>query len=373
MTLPAHLQKYQAPDIAVDLAKNLGSAMPPHVSIGGGRFTLIDASNAEIPVPTFDPAIGVYLDAVIIGSNPHKSRVYFSGQYDPNAEGVRPDCFSDNGVAPSTAASSPQSPTCAACPQAVWGSKISAQGKKIPACSEKQKVALLIPGMQTLFLLAVPPNSHSYLSEYVQKAMGSQVNIADVITRISFVPGIQGTLTFKAQGYIDEPTAVLRQAAYAEKKIDALVGKNDVPTDGGIGTGTGPDGPGRASPANRSAAGTTGPFRYGARCADYPGCGLPQSRPLSLRRYPFLNHNRPAGDAAQRLKCRRPMGVAERGNLHQRPRQPRRLHFRSSERRPKQIRVISVSRNRHRPIRSSPACSTIFSVSRADRCACRNG
>ena len=207
--------------------------MPPHVSIGGGRFTLIDASNAEIPVPTFDPAIGVYLDAVIIGSNPHKSRVYFSGQYDPNAEGVRPDCFSDNGVAPSTAASSPQSPTCAACPQAVWGSKISAQGKKIPACSEKQKVALLIPGMQTLFLLAVPPNSHSYLSEYVQKAMGSQVNIADVITRISFVPGIQGTLTFKAQGYIDEPTAVLRQAAYAEKKIDALVGKNDVPRTAG--------------------------------------------------------------------------------------------------------------------------------------------
>ena len=233
MTLPAHLQRYQAPDVAADLAKNLGSAMPPHVSIGGGRFTLIDASNAEIPVPTFDPAIGVYLDAVIIGSNPHKSRVYFSGQYDPNAEGVRPDCFSDNGVAPSTAASSPQSPTCAACPQAVWGSKISAQGKKIPACSEKQKVALLIPGMQTLFLLAVPPNSHSYLSEYVQKAMGSQVNIADVITRISFVPGIQGTLTFKAQGYIDEPTAVLRQAAYAEKKIDALVGKNDVPRTAG--------------------------------------------------------------------------------------------------------------------------------------------
>jgi len=66
MTLPAHLQRYQAPDVAADLAKNLGSAMPPHVSIGGGRFTLIDASNAEIPVPTFDPQLGPYLDACIV-------------------------------------------------------------------------------------------------------------------------------------------------------------------------------------------------------------------------------------------------------------------------------------------------------------------
>jgi hypothetical protein len=39
---------------------------------------------------------------------------------------------------------------------------------------------------------------------------------------------VQGTLQFKAISYIDEPTAQLRQAAYAEKKTDALVGRNDV-------------------------------------------------------------------------------------------------------------------------------------------------
>jgi len=225
--LPAHLQQYKTPDIAGALSANLGSAMPPHVSIGGGRFTLIDAGNNEIPVPTFDPAIGVYLDAAIIDVNPVMSRIYFAGQFDPSMDGVRPDCFSDNGIGPSVSANSPQAPTCAICPRAEW-TKVNANGKKVPWCSQKQKIALLIPGFPTLFLLAVPPNSHSYLREYVEKCKGNGVNMADLITRIFFVPGVQGTLQFQATQYIDVPTAQLRQAAYAEKKTDALVGRNDV-------------------------------------------------------------------------------------------------------------------------------------------------
>jgi hypothetical protein len=226
--LPSYLQQYQAPDVGAYLSCNLGSAMPPHVSIESNRFTLIDASNNEIPVPTFDPQIGVYLDAAIIDVNQAMSRMYYARPYDPSQAASPPDCWSDNGVAPSIGASSPQSPTCAACPQAVWGSKVNPNGKKVPACSQKQKVALLIPGFNTLFMLAVPPNSHSYMREYVEKCRGSQINMANLITRISFVPGIQGTLQFQPVTYINEETAKLRQAAYAEKKTDALVGRNDV-------------------------------------------------------------------------------------------------------------------------------------------------
>jgi len=227
MTLPAHLQNLQTPDIGGVLSANLGSAMPPHVSIGGGRFTLIDASNNEIPVPTFDPVIGVYLDAAIIDVNPVMSRIYFEGNYDANAEGVRPACFSDNGVGPSISSSTPQAPTCAACPRSEW-TKVNANGKKVPWCTQKQKVALLIPGFDVLFLLAVPPNSHGPMREYVERCKGNGVNMANLITRISFVPGVQGTLQFAPVAYIDAPTAELRQKAYAEKKTDALVGRNDV-------------------------------------------------------------------------------------------------------------------------------------------------
>lgn len=234
--LPSYLQQYQAPDINTSLSQNLGSAMPPHVSIGGGRFTLIDAANNEIPGAWFDQKIGVYIDACIADVNNVKSRIYFAGAYDSDAEGVRPDCFSDNGIAPSTVASNPQAPSCQpdvtgqhGCRWAVWGSKINPNGKKVPACSEKQKVALLIPGYDMLFLLAIPPNSHGPLREYVELCKAHGMNMANLITRISFVPGVQGTLQFHAVSYIDEPLAKLRQAAYAEKKTDSIVGRNDVP------------------------------------------------------------------------------------------------------------------------------------------------
>src|SRR6266851_2469718 len=225
MTLPAHLQNLQTPDIGGVLSANLGSAMPPHVSIEGNRFTLIDASNNEIPVPTFDPVIGVYLDAAIIDVNAVMSRIYFASNYDKAAKGTRPDCFSDNGVGPSISASSPQASTCAACPRSEW-TKVNANGNKVPWCTHKQKIALLIPGFDVLFMLAVPPNSHGPMREYVERCKGNGVNMANLITRMSFIS--QGTLQFAPMSYIDAPTAELRQKAYVEKKTDVLVGRNDV-------------------------------------------------------------------------------------------------------------------------------------------------
>ena len=234
--LPAHLQRFQARDVGATLSHNLGTAAPPYVSIAGNRFTLIDAAGNEQPVPTFDPQIGVYLDAVIIDANEHLSRTYYAQKYDPSAATFNPpDCWSDNGTAPSISCSSPQARSCTpdpegihGCKWAVWGSATSAQGKAVPACQQLQKLALLIPGSATLFLLRVPPNSHKHLRAYQETCKGSGVMVADVITRIYFDQSTQGTLLFKGVNYIDEPTAVLRQAAYTEKKTDTLVGRTDV-------------------------------------------------------------------------------------------------------------------------------------------------
>ena len=159
-------------------------------------------------------------------------RIYFSRQLRPWRRGqVRPDCYSDNGIGPSTGASSPQAPTCAACPRSEW-TKINANGKKVPWCTQKYKIALLIPGFQTLFLLAVPPNSHGPLREYLATCQGNGVQPNNLVTRMWFVS--QGTLGWMprpggpAMAYIDEATAKLRQAAYNERKTDSLVGRNDV-------------------------------------------------------------------------------------------------------------------------------------------------
>jgi len=229
--LPAHLQQYEIRDIAEAAVANLGAAMPPHINIGNGRFTLVDAAGNEIPCPTFDPQLGPYLDACIVDVADVKSRIYYEGAYDSTAEGKRPVCYSDNGIGPSTGSSIPQAPTCAACPRSEW-TKINANGNKVPWCTEKYKVALLIPGFPTLFMLAVPPASHGPLREYLATCKGNGVNAANLITRMWFTS--QGVLGFMprpggpAMAYIDETVAKLRQEAYAQKRTDALVGRNDV-------------------------------------------------------------------------------------------------------------------------------------------------
>jgi hypothetical protein len=228
--LPAHLQKYQARDIGTTALANLGSSMPPHVSIGNNRFTLIDAANNEIPVPTFDPRLGPYLDAAIIDVADVMSRIFYDGPYDSTAEGKRPDCFSDNGIGPSMSASAPQAPTCAACPKSEW-TKVNPNGNKVPWCTQKYKVALVIPGFDTVFLLAVPPASHGPLREYMATCKGNNALASNLITRISFAK--QGILQFQPLSWIDEAVAQLRERAYAEKKTDSLVGRLDMPRPAG--------------------------------------------------------------------------------------------------------------------------------------------
>ena len=125
--LPAFLQNRQSKALATELSANLGAGSPPYISIMGNRFTLIDSAGDEEPVQTYSPQIGPYLDCVLIDAGKHISKIFYDKPFDPNATQYEaPVCWSDNGVGPSRNAAKPQSPTCAACPNAVWRSKVSA-------------------------------------------------------------------------------------------------------------------------------------------------------------------------------------------------------------------------------------------------------
>ena len=100
----------------------LGSAAPPYVSTKGGAFTLIDSTGNEKPIETR------YLDCVMIdmqipGEGGPKVERVFWGLDDKNqprgydeGSSLPPECFSDNGIGASAAATSPQSASCQACP-----------------------------------------------------------------------------------------------------------------------------------------------------------------------------------------------------------------------------------------------------------------
>jgi hypothetical protein len=232
--LPDYLKNRPGPRLTDRLGDSLGMGAPPSVSIAGGRFTLVDPAGSEQPVTT--AANGVpYLDAVVIDSLERISKIYYDHGYDPSQPGGPPTCFSDNGIAPSRNASHPQSSTCASCEKGAWGSATSrVTGKGIKACSDYQKLALMVPGLAGIYLLRVPPNTLRNMREYNAKFKGSEFDVSDVVTRISFEKDVLGTLTFAAVSMIDQGMAEHRNDALAKKMTDQLVGRTDQPIRGSI-------------------------------------------------------------------------------------------------------------------------------------------
>lgn len=200
LQLPAHLQG-RAPALS-NLTGGLGSAQPPTISRKGMRFTLMSA-NGDVH-GTIAPSLTC--DIVIVGGNPHASKVYYENDWDPN-DTTAPDCFSDNGESPSANAAKPQSEFCANCPQNVWGSKISRMsGKKIQACATHKKISCIVIGDNTgtVYLLSIPPASLSNWRGYIKMLEGQGVSAEQVITRVSFSNDEQGVLEFAAASFITE-------------------------------------------------------------------------------------------------------------------------------------------------------------------------
>ena len=229
----------------------LGSAAPPYISTKGGAFTLIDSTGNEKPIETR------YLDCVMIDmqipgeGGPKVERVFWGLDaknhprgYDEGSS-LPPECFSDNGIGASAAATSPQSASCQACPmnRFDWVSKRDAT-KRTKACHVTKKIAV-IPMHEyekgqyeaiheAAFVLRVPVMSHKNLADYGLRFKGQAFDLTQVVTRISFVHGEVGVLTFDGVAKIDADTDKLIDTILESKVTDALVGRGDVPWRGAL-------------------------------------------------------------------------------------------------------------------------------------------
>lgn len=238
-TLPAFMQNYQGRGLAQALHDTIGSGAPPTLSIEGGRFSLHDGGEPEM-VGAFDPKIGVYVDVVIIDHNPKKSKTYFGRdatgalkKFDP-ANPSPPVCFSDNGIGPSTQAGEPQALTCASCPQNVMGSAVSLKGKPAQACRDSIKMAVVLPQYpEEAWLLRVPPNSFKHLRALTDQCAKAKAELEQVVTRIYFEQGVQGTLMFAAMDFVrDEALFKSIAGMIAAKATDGILGRLDRPREG---------------------------------------------------------------------------------------------------------------------------------------------
>jgi hypothetical protein len=209
-------QSMQDRAISAALLSDLGPGMHPRISIRGGQFALTDAGGQRYGAPVILQSTKegqkMIMLAIIIGSNAKKSRIFYENAYDPDSPGP-PDCYSDNGLAPSANASNPQARTCAECNWSKWGSDTSAlTGKKTKACDEKKKLGIIVVNDTSglSYELQIPPATLKNMAVYANMLQSftppgesRKADISDFITAISFVPGQTGILEFAPFAWIN--------------------------------------------------------------------------------------------------------------------------------------------------------------------------
>jgi len=131
--LPAFAKNRELSAVAKALAGGGGGGGGKRISIKGGVFRLIHDGKQ---IAAIDER---YLDVVIVQAAEKISRTFYAGAWDPENP-APPDCWSADGDKPDATAASPQSPTCATCPQNIKG---SGQGES-RACRFNQRLAVVL-------------------------------------------------------------------------------------------------------------------------------------------------------------------------------------------------------------------------------------
>jgi hypothetical protein len=98
-----------------------------------GEETLIKNADGD-PAPS--------LEAVIVKANPFINKQFYKGKWSEGSTSA-PDCYSLDGKVPAANVERPEHHNCAGCPNNVWGSKINENGKKVKACQDTKKLAIV--------------------------------------------------------------------------------------------------------------------------------------------------------------------------------------------------------------------------------------
>jgi hypothetical protein len=230
--VPAHIAARVAARQQTDAKSSVASSILgdsglfnyPRISIRAGRYRLVE-DGVETPV-------GVSLDVVIIGSNPKTSKIFYSKQYDPTADNVRPDCFSNDGVRPDPIVQQPIHGDCSGCPNNVLGSKILPSGAKSKLCADQRHLAV-IPAADPnkVYGLTVPVSGMKALREYVKELNNYGINPEEAVTELGFDDQASyPKITFTHKGFVPEKALASVEAMLASPEVQ-VVTRNGITTD----------------------------------------------------------------------------------------------------------------------------------------------
>jgi hypothetical protein len=169
------------------------------------------------------------LNVVIVGVSDKISKQWYAKRYN-EGDNEAPDCFSINGEHPDPASPHKQCDSCAACPQNIWGSRITEQNKKAKACQDSKRLAIVPWGdhHNTEYggpmLLRLPPMSLANLSRYASelKRYGGQPFMA--ATRLSFdLDKAHPLIKFEAIGWLTDEEAIEINEVLDDPQIDRIL------------------------------------------------------------------------------------------------------------------------------------------------------
>ena len=155
------------------------------------------------------------LELILVKATPTLAKVYYKAAFEEGSTG-KPDCWSADGIKPDANVSEPACASCAACPNNIWGSRVSEQGQKGKLCADRRRMAVVGPvdlaanGVDCeKLLLHAPAGSLKGLKEYAEKVLQPKgIPYYAVVTRIGFdVAQAHPQLTFRATRFLTEPEA----------------------------------------------------------------------------------------------------------------------------------------------------------------------
>lgn len=192
-----------------------GGVSYPRISIKAGRYRLVEGG--------VETTVGITLDTIIVGANPRVSKIFYGQAYDAAAEGVRPACFSNDGLRPDSSVESPVHTACATCPNNVLGSKVLPSGAKSKLCADQRHLAVVAAADPTkVYSLTVPVSGMKAMREYLKELDNYGIIPEEAITQLGFDDQASyPKITFTQNGYVSEKAAarVDQLAASDEAKI----------------------------------------------------------------------------------------------------------------------------------------------------------
>ena len=201
--IPAELKNvFDAEALAGDLSDGASSGGFAAVSFRGSKWRIAYGGETQ-PILNSDEEPVPSLEAVIVKASKDVSKLFYAKQYE-EGDDEAPDCWSVDGKTPDIESTNKQCETCAACPNNVWGSKISGAGKKTKACSDNRRVVVVPLGDISnvdhggAMLLRVPAASLADLAQYGKGMSAKGFPYNAIGTRIGFdINASYPKLTFK--------------------------------------------------------------------------------------------------------------------------------------------------------------------------------